>query len=101
MRIYEEAIDRDLNAKRFENVMATTAQAAEVRNAWMLYCTRKFPLVALRSLQGYDTVVQGYLTSAPGTHGSEFIGTKLVNLQKSQRTQRRGFKSRRSDKIPQ
>jgi hypothetical protein len=65
MRIYEEAIDRDLNAKRFENVMATTAQAAEVRNAWMLYCTRKFPLVALRSLQGYDTVVQGYLTSAP------------------------------------
>ena len=43
MRIYEEAIDRDLNAKRFENVMATTAQAAEVRNAWMLYCTRKFP----------------------------------------------------------
>jgi hypothetical protein len=43
MRIYEEAIDRDLNTKRFENVMATTAQAAEVRNAWMLYCTRKFP----------------------------------------------------------
>jgi hypothetical protein len=46
-------------------VMATTAQAAEVRNAWMLYCTRKFPLVALRSLQGYDTIVQWYLTSAP------------------------------------
>jgi hypothetical protein len=65
MRIYEEAIDRDLITKRFEKMMATAAQAAEARNAWMLYCTRKFPLVSLRSLQGYDTVVQRYRISPP------------------------------------